>query len=68
MSVITAVIAALCVAALGVWALVERGHGRQWFYWIAPLLVVGVGGLLLQLVAVYFVKVGRLEIKGRPRR
>ncbi|HET9730587.1 MAG TPA: hypothetical protein VFR41_14240 [Acidimicrobiia bacterium] len=68
MSVVTAVIVALCVAVLGVWILVDRSSGRQWFYWISPLLVIAVAGLLLQLVAMYFIKVGRLELKGRPRK
>ena len=41
---------------------------KPWFYWIAPLLAVGLGGRRsIQLAVGYWMKVGRLETKGRPR-
>ena len=34
---------------------------------IAPLLMLGLGLLLISLTVGYWLKVGRLEVKGRPR-
>ena len=45
-----------------------RGSHRPWFYWIAPLLAIGFAGVMANLIAQYYVKVGRLEVKGRPRK
>ena len=43
------------------------GGGKFWFYWIAPLLMLGLGGILISLTIGYWLKVGRLAVKGRPR-
>ena len=61
------VIIALGGVALGIGIIFDHSGGKFWFYWIAPLLIVGVGGLLVKLSLDYYMKVGRLEIKGRPR-
>lgn len=53
---------------LGVYAFVERPGGKPWFFWIAPLLAIGFAGLMVQLVVMYWIKVGRLETKGRPKK
>jgi hypothetical protein len=50
-----------------IWAFVSNSGGKPWFYWIAPLLCLGFGLIMLQLVVMYWFKVGRLEVKGRPR-
>jgi hypothetical protein len=52
----------------GVHAWVARSGGKLWFFWIAPLLAVGFAGVVIQLAVGYWVKVGRLETKGRPRK
>jgi hypothetical protein len=52
---------------LGILAFLNRGHGKPWFYWIAPLLAFGFALMMLQLVIGYWMKVGRLETKGRRR-
>ena len=44
---------------------VNRPSGRLWFYWIAPLLALGFAGMMIQLVVGYWLKVGRLEARGR---
>ena len=63
-----AVLVALGGLALGIIVLVaDRQSGRPWFYWIAPLLAFGFAGMLIQLCVGYWVKVGRLETKGRPK-
>jgi hypothetical protein len=63
-----AVIVALGGLALFVITLfADRQSGRPWFYWIAPLLAIGFAGMLLQLAVGYWMKVGRLEVKGRPK-
>jgi hypothetical protein len=67
-SVITGVVVALAGLAFGILAFVERGSHRPWFYWISPLLAIGFAGMVANLIAQYFVKVGRLETKGRPRK
>lgn len=61
------VIIALAGIAAGVGVLLDHTGGKFWFYWIAPLLMVGLGGLLINLSIGYYRKVGRLEMKGRPR-
>jgi hypothetical protein len=45
----------------------DRQSGRPWFYWIAPLLAFGFAGMMVQLVVGYWIKVGRLETRGRPK-
>ncbi|HEX5616425.1 MAG TPA: hypothetical protein VFZ83_14820 [Acidimicrobiia bacterium] len=59
--------AAVTALVLGAIALIDSDGGKQWFYWLAPLLALGVGGLLAALGVGYWVKVGQLEVKGRPR-
>ncbi len=54
--------------ALGIIVLfVDRQGGRPWFYWIAPLLAFGFAGMMLQLCITYWIKIGRLEVRGRPK-
>jgi hypothetical protein len=63
-----AMLVALGGLALGIIVLfADRQSGRPWFYWIAPLLAFGFAGMLIQLCVGYWVKVGRLETKGRPK-
>jgi hypothetical protein len=61
------VIIALFGVALGIDVIFDHSGGKFWFYWIAPLLTIGLGGMLISLSAGYYLKVGRLETKGRPR-
>ena len=61
------VIIALAGLAMGVGVIFDHTGGYFWFYWIAPLLMIGLGGLLINLSVGYYRKVGRLEMKGRPR-
>ena len=61
------VLIALAGLAMGIGVLFDHTGGFFWFYWIAPLLLVGVGGLLIQLSLGYWMKVGKLQTKGRPR-
>lgn len=39
---------------------------RFWFYWVAPLLVLGFLGFLGSLALGYYVKVIRPKHRGRP--
>ena len=61
------VLLALAGIGSGIWVIFDHSGGKFWFYWIAPLLMLGVGALLISLTVGYWVKVGRLELKGRPR-
>ncbi len=64
---VTGVVIALIGVVLGIGVIFDHSGGKFWFYWIAPLLMVGLGGVLASLTVGYYVKVGRLEAKGRPR-
>ncbi len=57
----------LALVALGFGVYVDHSGGKFWFYWIAPLLAIGVGLGIVAMAAGYWMKVGRLEVKGRPR-
>ena len=61
------VVLALAGLAMGFGVFFDHGGGFFWFYWIAPLLTIGLGGILIWLSAGYWMKVGRLQTKGRPR-
>jgi hypothetical protein len=52
----------------GIYVFADHTGGKLWFYWIAPLLAIGFFGVMAQLAVLYWVKVGRLETKGRPRK
>jgi acyl-coenzyme A thioesterase PaaI-like protein len=67
MLLVGGVIIALAGVAAGFAVFFDHSGGKYWFYWIAPLLMIGIGGLLIQLSIGYYRKVGRLEMKGRPR-
>lgn len=66
-TMIVGVLLAIGAGALGIYLFVNRSGGKLWFYWIAPLLAIGVALMLLNLTMQYYMKVGRLEVKGRPR-
>ena len=62
------VLVGIAALALGALQLLDRSSGNPWFFWIAPLLAIGFAGVAFNLVIQYYVKVGRLESKGRPRK
>ena len=66
-TLITALAVGLMALALGIYAFVERPYSKPWFFWIAPLLAIGFFTAMVNLCEQYWVKVGRLETKGRPR-
>ncbi len=61
------VVFAMAGVGLGIYVIFNHSGGKFWFYWIAPLLMLGLGGILIALTLGYWVKVGRLAVKGRPR-
>ena len=67
LSITGGIILALGGIALVVYMYVERNFAKPWHFWIAPLLALGFAGMFVQLAVMYWVKVGRLETKGRPR-
>jgi H+/Cl- antiporter ClcA len=71
-STITAIIIGIAVGlfglVLGIFVFADHSGGKLWFYWIAPLLAIGFFTVMAQLAVGYWVKVGRLETKGRPRK
>jgi hypothetical protein len=67
-AVIMGITLGLIGLVLGIFVFADHTGGKLWFYWIAPLLAIGFFGLMGQLAVGYWVKVGRLEAKGRPRK
>jgi hypothetical protein len=67
-TLIFANVVGLVALALGIRVFADHSGGKLWFYWIAPLLVIGFFAIMVQLGVVYWMKVGRLETKGRPRK
>jgi fucose permease len=62
-----AIVFALGTLAVAVFMFVERNSAKPWHFWIAPLLGVAAAAAIAQLIVGYWIKVGRLETKGRPR-
>jgi hypothetical protein len=67
LAMLGAIVFALGTIAMAVFMYVDRNHAKPWHFWIAPLLALGAASALAQLTVAYWVKVGRLETKGRPR-
>jgi hypothetical protein len=67
-ALIIGVVVGVVGLVLGVYVFADHSGGKLWFYWIAPLLAIGFFGVMAQLAVVYWLKVGRLETKGRPRK
>jgi hypothetical protein len=67
-AIIIGIVLGLVGLVLGVHVFYYRSGGKLWFYWIAPLLAIGFFATMAQLAVMYWVKVGRLETKGRPRK
>ncbi len=67
MMLVLGVIIAVAGVVLGIYVIFDHSGGKFWFYWISPLLAIGLGGTLISLSLGYYMKVGRLETKGRPR-
>ena len=67
MGMLGGIVLGLGVIALTVFMYVDRNHAKPWHFWIAPLLGLLAAASLIQLAVGYWIKVGRLETKGRPR-
>jgi hypothetical protein len=65
---ILGVVFGLAALALGIGLFIDRPASAMWFYWISPLLAIGFAFTAFQLVMAYWVKVGRVETKGRPKK
>jgi fucose permease len=61
------IVLGLGTLAIAVFMYVDRNSAKPWHFWIAPLLAVATAAALTQLAVGYYMKVGRLETKGRPR-
>jgi hypothetical protein len=61
------VVLALGLVAIAVFMYVDRNMGKPWHFWIAPILGIVAAASLVQLAVGYWLKVVRLETKGRPR-
>jgi hypothetical protein len=65
--IIAGILVGLGGIVLGIYYFMHRTGHKPWFFWIAPLLAFGFAMVMIQLVVMYWVKVGRLETKGRPK-
>ena len=43
----------------------DADNGVQWHFWLAPILMLGIVATLLQLIGMYWLQVGRKEVRGR---
>ena len=66
-TMIVGVLLAIFTAALGVYIFFNHSGGKLWFYWLAPLLALGAAAGSAFLTMMFYVKVGRVEMRGRPR-
>ncbi len=66
-SLAVGLLTAVVGGVLTVLAYTAGDGGKPWHFWIAPVLSAGFVALLLALAAGYYLRVGRLEMKGRPR-
>jgi len=66
-ALIIGVVVGLVGLVLGIFVFADHTGGKLWFYWIAPLLAIGFFGVIAQLAVLYWIKVGRLETKGRRK-
>ena len=67
MGMLGGIVLALGTLAIAVFMFVDRNWAKPWHFWIAPILAVVTAASLIQLAVGYWMKVGRLEVKGRPR-
>jgi len=67
-TLIMGVVLGLVGIVTGIYVFADHSGGKLWFYWIAPLLAIGFFAVMAQLAVGYWVKVGRLETKGRRRK
>ncbi len=66
-SLVAGLLVALAGGLFTVLAYTAGDGGKPWHFWIAPVLAAGFVALLLALVAGYYLRIGRLELKGRQR-
>ncbi len=43
----------------------DADQGVRWHFWLAPVLMIGVGAAIAQTAAMYWFQVGRKEVRGR---
>ena len=65
-ALLSAAIIGVAMAIAGLILFMDREHGVAWFYWAAPLLVLGFGFTMLGLTRGYWMQVGKLETRGKP--
>ena len=65
---IAGILVGIVGAVIAVWILFDHTGHKPWFYWIAPLLAIGFAFVMINLTVQYWMKVGRLEMKGRPKK
>lgn len=66
--IVAGVLVGVVGAVLAVYAFINGAEGKPWFFWIAPFLALGFALVMIQLVVQYWFKVGKLELRGRPRK
>jgi hypothetical protein len=67
LSMLGAAVLALGLIALAAFMYADRNMAKPWHFWIAPVLGIVAAASLVQLAVGYWIKVGRLSTKGRPR-
>jgi len=68
LSLVTAAVFAVGSAAYAVIAFFihkDADQSVKWHFWLAPLLVIGIVACIVQVVGMYWIQVGRKEVRGR---
>ena len=43
----------------------DADRGVDWHFWLAPILMLGIIACLFQVIGMYWLQVGRKEVRGR---
>jgi ABC-type branched-subunit amino acid transport system permease subunit len=43
----------------------DADQGVKWHFWLAPILMLGIVACIIQVVGMYWMQVGRKEVRGR---
>jgi len=68
LSIASAALFAVGCVVLSIFAFVvhkDADHGVKWHFWLAPILTLGIVATLVQLIGMYWLQVGRKEVRGR---
>ena len=66
LSLLAGFLIALVAVAIGVYLYINRERNYVWFFWLAPVLVLSFGFMMLNLCRQYWARVGQARSEGPP--